>query len=131
MHTTKRKRLPTTRESMTHDFTISGKEFVLTVGLKSGQPYELFLKAESHSDPSIKGFCRVVSILISLALQYECPVKVLIEKLAYQDFPPDGITNNKDIPMVKSIADYIGRWMALTFKEPIPKQAVDIKELKK
>lgn len=110
---------------MTHDFTIAGKEFVLTIGVRKGQPFEMFLKAEDNADSVIKGFCRAVSITASLALQYECPLKVLIEKWIYQDFEPCGMTNNSDIPMVKSIVDYVARWLALIFKEPVPAEPTD------
>src|SRR5690606_16377130 len=47
------------------------------------------------------------------------PVEVLVSKFCHTRFEPAGMTGNRDIPMVKSIMDYIGRWLALKF---LPKE---------
>jgi len=41
-------------------------------------------------------------------------------------FEPSGFTNNKDIPIAKSICDYIFRWLAMKFlpKEEQPASTV-------
>ena len=54
---------------------------------------------------------------ISLCLQYGVPVKELIKKFAHSRFEPSGFSSNPDIPMAKSIVDYIFRWLDLTFPE--------------
>jgi len=43
------------------------------------------------------------------------PLDVLCEKLVHTRFEPMGMTINKEIPMVKSLMDYLGRWLALKF----------------
>ena len=40
-------------------------------------------------------------------LQYGVPLDVLCEKLVNTRFEPMGMTSNKEIPMVKSIMDYL------------------------
>jgi hypothetical protein len=48
---------------------------------------------------------------ISLCLQYGVPVKTLVEKFAHTRFEPSGFTKNPDIPIAKSLTDYIFRWL--------------------
>jgi ribonucleoside-diphosphate reductase alpha chain len=48
-------------------------------------------------------------------LQYGVPLEILCEKLVGARFEPMGMTSNKEIPMVKSLMDYMGRWLALKF----------------
>jgi ribonucleoside-diphosphate reductase alpha chain len=52
---------------------------------------------------------------ISLCLQYGVPVCELCRKFAHSRFEPSGFTKNPDIPMAKSLVDYIFRWLNLTF----------------
>jgi ribonucleoside-diphosphate reductase alpha chain len=42
-------------------------------------------------------------------------VKVLVDKFSHTRFEPSGFTNNTEIPIAKSITDYIFRWLALKF----------------
>jgi ribonucleoside-diphosphate reductase alpha chain len=60
-----------------------------------------------------------------MCLQYGVPVKSLVEKFAHTRFEPSGFTKNPDIPIAKSLPDYIFRWLGITFldgfKEPAPK----------
>ena len=39
------------------------------------------------------------------------PLKTLVEKFAHTRFEPSGFTKNPDIPIAKSITDYIFRWL--------------------
>jgi ribonucleoside-diphosphate reductase alpha chain len=52
---------------------------------------------------------------ISLCLQYGVPVRELCRKFAHSRFEPSGFTKNPDIPMAKSLVDYIFRWLNHTF----------------
>jgi ribonucleoside-diphosphate reductase alpha chain len=52
---------------------------------------------------------------ISMALQYGVPLKVLADKFSHTRFEPSGFTGNPDIPIAKSITDYIFRWLSLKF----------------
>jgi ribonucleoside-diphosphate reductase alpha chain len=40
---------------------------------------------------------------------------VLVDKFVHTRFEPAGFTHNKEIPIAKSIADYIFRWLGLKF----------------
>jgi ribonucleoside-diphosphate reductase alpha chain len=51
----------------------------------------------------------------SLALQYGVPLKVLVEKFSHTRYEPAGFTNNPELPIAKSMTDYIFRWMGIKF----------------
>src|SRR5258708_20176097 len=52
---------------------------------------------------------------ISYALQFGVPLKFMVDKFSHMRFEPSGFTKNKEIPIAKSIVDYIFRWMASHF----------------
>jgi len=66
---------------------------------------------------TIGGLMDSFGTAISLCLQYGVPVKTLVEKFAHSRFEPSGFTKNPDIPIAKSLTDYIFRWMGHTFLE--------------
>ena len=112
-----RRRMPATRNSITHKFDIAGHEGYLTVGLyDDGSPGELFITMAKEGS-TIGGLMDCFGTAISMCLQYGVPLKTLAEKFAHSRFEPSGFTKNPDIPIAKSITDYIFRWMALTFIE--------------
>jgi len=110
-----RRRLPDTRRSITHHFNVAGHEGYLTVGLyENGAPGELFITM-SKEGSTIGGLMDSLGTAISVALQYGVPVESLVNKFAHQRFEPMGITTNRDIPIAKSLVDYIFRWMGIEF----------------
>jgi len=113
-----RRRLPDERASITHKFSIGGHEGYITVGLypDTMMPGEIFIRM-SKEGSSISGLMDSFATAISLALQYGVPLSTLVDKFIHSRFEPSGFTNNKDIPMAKSVMDYIFRWMALKFLE--------------
>jgi ribonucleoside-diphosphate reductase alpha chain len=52
---------------------------------------------------------------VSVSLQYGVPLKDLINKFAHVRFEPSGFTGNQEIPIAKSIVDYIFRWLGSRF----------------
>lgn len=110
-----RRKLSEERQSITHKFAIAGHEGYFTVGLyEDGAPGELFIKM-SKEGSTLSGIMDALALSISLNLQYGVPLEVLISKFTHTRFEPAGMTGNKEIPMVKSIMDYLGRWMAVKF----------------
>jgi ribonucleoside-diphosphate reductase alpha chain len=63
---------------------------------------------------------------ISMALQYGVPLRVLVDKFSHTRFEPSGFTKNPDIPMAKSIMDYIFRWLASKFLDGDAQQEVGV-----
>lgn len=113
-----RRKMPTTRKSVTHKFELSGTEIYVTVGFyPDGSPGEVFIVA-SKQGSTINGLMDTLSITISHALQYGCPVSKLYEKFTGTKFQPDGWgTIGTQNYHFTSIVDYIFRWLAHEFPE--------------
>jgi len=111
----RRERLPDTRQSVTHKFTIAGHEGYLCVGLyPDGRPGEIFITMAKEGS-TIGGIMDSFGTALSIALQYGVPLEVLVNKFSHTRFEPMGHTSNKDIRIAKSVVDYIARWLGLTF----------------
>ena len=112
-----RRRMPNTRQSVTHKFDIAGHEGYLTVGLyDDATPGELFITMAKEGS-TVGGLMDAFGTAISMCLQYGVPVKSLVEKFAHTRFEPSGFTKNPDIPIAKSLPDYIFRWFGQTFMD--------------
>jgi ribonucleoside-diphosphate reductase alpha chain len=110
-----RRRLPETREAVTHKFDIAGHEGYLTVGLfEDRQPGELFITMAKEGS-TIGGLMDSVGALTSMALQYGVPLEALVKKFAHQRFEPSGFTKNPEMRNASSIMDYVFRWMGFQF----------------
>jgi ribonucleoside-diphosphate reductase alpha chain len=88
-------------------------------------PGEIFVTM-SKEGSTISGLMDGFATAISLALQYGVPLSTLVDKFIHSRFEPSGFTNNKDIPMAKSVMDYIFRWMALKFLQKEERQNVGL-----
>jgi ribonucleoside-diphosphate reductase alpha chain len=110
-----RHRLPAERASITHKFGIAGHEGYITVGLyKDGTPGELFIRMAKEGS-TVSGLMDSFATAVSLALQHGVPIKLLCDKFSHTRFEPSGFTGNPEIPIAKSIMDYIFRWLELRF----------------
>jgi len=110
-----RRRLPDERQSITHKFSIAGHEGYVTVGMyEDGTPGEIFITM-SKEGSTISGLMDSFATAVSLALQYGVPLQILVSKFSHARFEPAGWTNNKEIPIAKSVMDYIFRWLAIKF----------------
>ena len=111
----RRRRLPDTRQSVTHKFDISGHKGYITCGLfENGQPGEMFITMAKEGS-TIGGVMDAFGTAISLSLQYGVPLYDLVDKFSYSRFEPMGPTRNPDIRMAKSVVDYIFRWLGMQF----------------
>src|SRR5262245_7460990 len=110
-----RHRLPGERASITHKFGIAGHEGYITVGLyKDGTPGELFIRMAKEGS-TVSGLMDSFAMAVSLALQHGVPIKLLCEKFQHTRFEPSGFTGNPEIPIAKSVMDYIFRWFEIRF----------------
>ena len=111
----RRRKLADVRDAKTHKFSIAGHDGYLTVGLyEDGTPGEMFLKM-SKEGSTVSGLMDTIAVMTSLSLQYGVPLKALVDKFSHTRFEPAGFTGNPDIPMAKSITDYVFRWLGLNF----------------
>lgn len=110
-----RRRLPETRQSITHKFSVAGHEGYLTVGLyEDGQPGEMFVTMAKEGS-TVGGLMDVIGTCTSMSLQYGVPLITLVDKFRHARFEPAGMTANMDIPFAKSIIDYIFCWLGCQF----------------
>lgn len=110
-----RRRLPDERQALTHKFSIAGHKGFVTVGMyEDGTLGEIFISMNKEGTV-ISGLLDAFATSISYALQYGVPLKVLVNKFTHVRFEPSGFTKNSQIPIAKSIVDYIFRWLAIKF----------------
>ncbi|MFH1463707.1 MAG: vitamin B12-dependent ribonucleotide reductase [Pseudomonadota bacterium] len=110
-----RRKLPDERSAVTHKFNVAGHEGYVTVGLyDDGAPGELFIVMAKEGSV-VSGLMDGFATSVSMALQYGVPLKVLCDKFTHTRFEPSGFTGNPEIPIAKSILDYIFRWLELRF----------------
>jgi len=111
----RRKRLPDERKAVTHKFSIAGHEGYLTVGMfEDGSPGEIFIVMAKEGSV-VSGLMDTIATMTSMALQYGVPLRMLVRKFSHVRFEPSGFTTNPEIPIAKSVIDYIFRWLALKF----------------
>ncbi len=115
---TKRRKLPSERNSITHKFSIGGHEGYLTVGkYEDGAPGEIFIKMAKEGS-TLSGIMDAFALSVSIALQYGVPLRALVDKFVNSRFEPSGYTGNPKIHYAKSVVDYIGRWLGAKFISP-------------
>jgi ribonucleoside-diphosphate reductase alpha chain len=121
-----RRRLPDERRSLTHKFDIQSHEGYVTVGLyDDGTPGEIFLTMAKEGS-TISGLMDAFALQTSMALQYGVPLRMMVNKFSHVRFEPSGFTKNPEIPIAKSIIDYIFRWLASRFLDSEDQDAVGI-----
>ncbi|MDA1029722.1 MAG: vitamin B12-dependent ribonucleotide reductase [Bacteroidetes bacterium] len=123
VHTSVRHRLPDERPSVTHKFSIAGHEGYLHIGMypDTKMPGEIFITMAKEGS-TISGLMDAFATSISIALQYNVPLEDLCNKFSHMRFEPNGFTNNRQIPIAKSIMDYIFRYLSLRFiAQPVVK----------
>ncbi len=111
----RRERLPDTRQSITHKFSVNGHEGYITVGLfGDGRPGELFITMAKEGS-TIGGLMNAFGTAVSMSLQYGVPLEDYVRKFSHMRFEPQGYTKNPDIRIAKSLIDYIFRWLGIRF----------------
>jgi ribonucleoside-diphosphate reductase alpha chain len=110
-----RRKLPDERSAVTHKFSIAGHEGYLTVGLYDDQqPGEIFLRMAKEGS-TVSGLMDTIATMTSISLQYGVPLKALVDKFSHTRFEPSGFTNNREIPIAKSVMDYVFRYLGNRF----------------
>ena len=123
-----RRRLPNDRQALCHKFDVAGHEGYVHVGFfEDGAPGEIFIKMAKEGS-TISGLMDTIGVLTSMALQYGVPLEVLISKFSHVRFEPSGFTKNPDIPMAKSLIDYVFRFLGARFLSGEARAAVGLVE---
>lgn len=113
--------MPRTREGLTHKFSIGGHKVYITANrFTEGDLGEIFITAGKEGSV-VSGLLGTIARLSSKMMQEGVPAESIVDSLLNLRFDPWGMTDNPDIPMAKSIPDYIGRWLGKSFL-PLDKQ---------
>ena len=75
---------------------------------------------------TVSGLMDSFATTVSVALQYGVPLRDLVNKFAHVRFEPSGFTGNQEIPIAKSIVDYIFRWLGSRFLGPDDKASLGL-----
>ncbi|HZP42384.1 MAG TPA: vitamin B12-dependent ribonucleotide reductase [Candidatus Binatia bacterium] len=123
-----RRRLPNDREAICHKFDVAGHEGYLHVGFfEDRTPGEIFIKMAKEGS-TVSGLMDTIGVLTSMALQYGVPLEVLVSKFSHVRFEPSGFTKNPEIPIAKSLIDYIFRFLGSRFLDGEARMAVGLVE---
>jgi ribonucleoside-diphosphate reductase alpha chain len=112
---TSRTRLPRRRRSNTFAFRVADCEGYVTVGeYEDGRPGEVFMKV-SKQGSTLAGIMDAFSISVSLGLQHGVPLATYVRKYTNMRFEPAGITDDPELRIATSLADYIFRRLAVDY----------------
>lgn len=110
-----RRRLPVDCRSVRHKFEIAGQKGYIHTGFyEDGTVGEIFIRMAKEGS-TISGLMDTIATLTSIALQYGVPLEALVSKFIHVRFEPAGFTSNPDIPIAKSLTDYIFRYLGTRF----------------
>jgi ribonucleoside-diphosphate reductase alpha chain len=110
-----RRRLPVDCRSVRHKFEIAGQKGYIHTGFyEDGKVGEIFIRMAKEGS-TISGLMDTIATLTSIALQYGVPLEALVSKFSHVRFEPAGFTTNPDIPIAKSLTDYIFRYLGTRF----------------
>lgn len=110
-----RRRLPVDCKSVRHKFEIAGQKGYIHTGFyEDGKIGEIFIRMAKEGS-TISGLMDTIATLTSISLQYGVPLEALVNKFSHVRFEPAGFTTNPDIPIAKSLTDYIFRYLGTRF----------------
>ncbi len=119
-----RKLLPTRRHSWTQKARVGNQSLHLTCGeYEDGSLGEVFLDV-SKRGTTLRALFETVATLFSQALQYGCPLEVLLDNFTI-DFPPSGIVKGcEEVEEAKSILDFVAQLLRNVYLSPIPAETI-------
>jgi len=108
------------------DDFVGGAEGYMTSGAHDdGELGEVFLKLGKQGS-TLAGVMDAFSMAISISLQYGVPLETYVSKFSNLSFEPNGLTDDADVRMAKSIMDYIFRRLALDYLDFDSRQGLGI-----
>lgn len=97
---------------MTHAVKIEGSKGYITANpAEDGTLHEVFVHGFGKMGSTMQGWTDSFCIMLSLGLQSGLTIDKFVPRLAQMKFPPNGHTDNVDIPFCFSVPDYICRWI--------------------
>jgi len=121
-----RRRLPVDCKSARHKFQVAGQKGYIHTGFyEDGTVGEIFIRMAKEGS-TISGLMDTIATLTSIALQYGVPLEALVSKFSHVRFEPSGFTNNPEIPIAKSLTDYIFRYLGTRFLNKAQQEAAGL-----
>ncbi len=121
-----RRRLPVDCTAVRHKFEVAGQKGYLHTGFyEDGKVGEIFI-CMAKEGSTISGLMDTIATLTSIALQYGVPLEALVSKFSHVRFEPSGFTSNPQIPIAKSLTDYIFRYLGLNLLTKEQQEAVGL-----
>jgi len=121
-----RRRLPIDCKSVRHKFEVAGQKGYIHAGFyEDGTVGEIFIRMAKEGS-TISGLMDTIATLTSIALQYGVPLEALVNKFIHVRFEPSGFTSNPEIPIAKSLTDYIFRFLGLRFLSPVEQETAGL-----
>jgi ribonucleoside-diphosphate reductase alpha chain len=122
-----RRRLSVDCRSERHKFEVAGQKGYIHTGFyDDGKLGEIFIRMAKEGS-TISGLMDTIATLTSIALQYGVPLEALVNKFSHVRFEPAGFTKNPEIPMAKSLTDYIFRYLGTRYLDPEQQEAAGIR----
>jgi ribonucleoside-diphosphate reductase alpha chain len=110
-----RRRLPVDCQTVRHKFEVAAQKGYIHTGFyDDGTVGEIFIRMAKEGS-TISGLMDTIATLTSIALQYGVPLEALVNKFIHVRFEPSGFTANPEIPIAKSLTDYIFRYLGIRF----------------
>ncbi|MHB1930838.1 MAG: TSCPD domain-containing protein, partial [Acidimicrobiales bacterium] len=110
-----RERMPRRRRSNTFAFRVADCEGYVTVGeYEDGRPGEVFMKVAKQGS-TLAGIMDAFAVSVSLGLQHGVPLATYVRKYTNMRFEPAGMTDDPDLRIAQSLADYIFRRLAVDY----------------
>ena len=103
-----------TRPSLTHKFTVGDVGGYITVVTEGKKVTDIFVEIDREGS-TLGGWVRAWAVLASKALQSGVQLSEIISQFKGWEFGARGVTKTPDIPIAKSIPDYIVRWLEKRF----------------
>jgi hypothetical protein len=111
-HRATQRPLPRRRIGHTTSVTIGGERFYLTAnGREDGSLGEVFLSWGKQGQTQA-GLMDIYAIAVSVGLQYGVPLVELVRQGLDLYFVPNGHTDDRDFPRVRSVIDWAARRLA-------------------
>lgn len=125
--------LPTIRGGLTRKFQVPHKledgtvtkfRFYITANTDdAGRLREIFIKADKQGGLA-SGALDSTAMMISIALQYGIPLKVITDKLRHSRFGPSGFTGDKEFPSCTSVFDLVAQFLDKRFGDAEPEDGI-------
>lgn len=127
-----RTRLPDDRAGINRKFKLHyhdehGHPAVLSLYLianadADGKLREVFIRADKQGG-FLSGALSLIAAQISIALQYDVPLSVMIARMKHNRFGPAGFTGDPEFPSCSSPFDLLAQWLEARFLPKPTKRA--------